>query len=90
MSPEGRDKYKGPCPKCQSDMIPVMGTPTSKAVTAGDEYRGVKHDLDIKDQIKERSAEHFKKHELPRIIEEQGKEFAIRQGFINPSDDPVQ
>jgi len=50
---------------------------------ATDEYRGKSNPQGLKKQLLERSTEHFKKHELPRIIEKEGKEVAIRQGWLD-------
>lgn len=53
-----------------------------------DEYRNKSVSTDIKQKVEERSKEHFVKHDLPRIIAQEGLEFAKRQGFVDEDGFP--
>ena len=76
------------CNKCNSVMEQGFGLPNVQGKETLDEYRGVSANLDIKQKIADRAHEHFVKHELPRLIQKEGKEFAIRQGFIDEDGTP--
>lgn len=65
-------------------MAPMLGRPEALGKETSDEYRGKSIDLDLKQKLGERAERHFREHDLPRIIEREGKEFAIRQGFLDP------
>lgn len=72
------------CPECQSgDVSARLGAPAALGKETSDEYRGKSVDQNLKEKIQERNHAHFVKNDLPKIIEKQGKEFAIRQGFID-------
>lgn len=76
------------CPSCGAVVSFAVGSPTALGKETKDEERGVSTDLDLHDKLRERSTKHFHEHELPRIIEKEGKEFAIRQGWLNDDGTP--
>ena len=67
----------------QTEMVRQVGTPSVRAVETGDEYHGLKSVQGVRDMVTERSRDHWRKHELPRIIEKEGKEKAVEQGLID-------
>lgn len=72
------------CPVCSNASMELrIGSPSVLAKETTDEYRGKSNIQGLSDKLKDRSHDHFVKHDLPRIIATQGKEYAIRQGFIN-------
>jgi putative FmdB family regulatory protein len=76
------------CPECGSRVSLSIGKPNAIAKETSDEYRGKSIEMGISDKVLQRSKDHFQKHDLPRIIEEHGKEFVVRQGFVDPDKDP--
>jgi hypothetical protein len=73
---------------CSHDEKPVrmlrsMGTPNVRSVVTGDEYHGLKMVQGVREMVSERATSHFKKHELPRKIEAEGKEEVVKQGLID-------
>lgn len=78
------------CSRCGSMMSRILGTPSARGVITADEYRGTKCDENIKEKLRERSDVHFVEHELPRIIEKHGHEFAVRHGFIDIEGNPTK
>jgi hypothetical protein len=54
-----------------------------------DEDRGKKAVTGIKGMLDERSHDHFKKVELPKIVSEKGQAFAQSNGFVDPDGRPV-
>jgi putative FmdB family regulatory protein len=69
--------------QCGAEMARQIGEPHARAVETGDEYHGLKMVQGVREMATERAREHWRKHELPRIVEREGKEFAVRQGFID-------
>lgn len=88
LTAEQKEKFAGACQVCGTPLVETLGTPSVSEKVTMDEYRNKKVDANIGDKIKERNKEHFEKHELPRIIEKEGKEFAIRQGWLTPEGHP--
>lgn len=72
-----------PCEKCNEKMFATYGTVQSNEYTTGDEERNKKHLVGVQNLLKERSDEHYKKHELPRIIAEHGEEYAKEHNLID-------
>ena len=66
-----------------------LGAPAALAKETSDEYRGKSVDQDIKSKLKDRASEHFRKHELPRMIDKHGKEYAQQQGFLDAEGNPI-
>lgn len=83
MSLENAKGHKEPCLACGGEMTFGIGSPNSIGRETKDEERGISNDLDQNEKLRERSRRHFQEHELPRLIEKEGKDFAIRQGWIN-------
>lgn len=65
-----------------------MSAPSVRAMETSDEYRGKKNVQDINKMSEERVKEHWRKHELPRFIEQNGLEIAIKNGWANPDGTP--
>lgn len=83
MAYEKAQVHTEPCPTCKAPIAFALGKPSSIGRETKDEDRGISNDLDLKDKLRERSNEHFRTHELSRLIEKEGKDFAIRNGWIN-------
>lgn len=77
------------CPECDAVMEARLGAPAALAKETSDEYRGKSVDQNIKENLKARSSEHFRKHELPRMIDKHGKEYATKEGFLDAEGNPV-
>lgn len=80
-------------PVCQDGHSPVdMGRqipiPSIRAMETSDEYRNKKNVQDINKMSEERVKEHWRKHELPRFIEQNGIEAAVKNGWVNPDGTP--
>jgi predicted DCC family thiol-disulfide oxidoreductase YuxK len=88
LSRSKADSFDGVCPKCQKKLVRALGTPQARSLETADEYRNKKVAEGVSQMIDERAHEHFKKHDLPRIIQEQGIEFAKRQGFVDEDGRP--
>lgn len=84
LSPDKVRVHKESCPVCGKPLALKLGRPEALGKETADEYRGKSVDLDLKQKLAERSKRHFLEHDLPRIIEREGKEFAIRHGFLDP------
>jgi putative FmdB family regulatory protein len=80
--------HQEPCPECGSTASLAASAPNAIAKETKDEYRGKSVEMDISEKLERRAREHFEKHDLPRLIEKEGKEFAIRQGFLDPDKEP--
>ena len=77
------DEFSGACFVCGEPLVRILGVPSTQSKETVDEYRGKSVDSDIKDKISDRAHDHWVKHDLPRIIATEGKEYAVRQGFID-------
>jgi len=75
--------HKESCPSCGSEVSFAVGRPLAIGKETKDEYRGITAELDVKEKLLERANKHFNEHELDRIVAKEGKEFAIRQGWLN-------
>jgi predicted nucleic acid-binding Zn ribbon protein len=71
------------CKKCGGDVRQVIGSPAVDQRETTDEYRGKSNDPEIRRKLNDRAKTHFKEHQLPRIVEEKGKEFALETGLID-------
>lgn len=77
------------CPSCGSSNIKQrLGRPEGRSVETADEYRNTKLVSGVSQMVDERAQDHFRTHDLPRIIAEQGLEFAQRQGFVDQDGRP--
>lgn len=77
-----------PCEVCSQPMARQMGSPSAIERETVDEYRKKSRFSDTEQKRHERAQEHFRKVELPKIIETQGLEYAIRHGWVKPEDQP--
>lgn len=71
------------CTNCNGVLHRTLGAPSSLSKQTVDEYRGRQIEQNIDDKISSRAHEHWVKHDLPRIIAAEGREYAVRQGFID-------
>lgn len=88
MSADKAREYTETCPSCGSQISFALSKPNAIAKETSDEYRGKSVEMGIQDKLLKRSEDHFQKHDLPRLIEKHGKEYAVRQGWIDPDKDP--
>lgn len=65
-----------------------LSTPSVRSVETADEYHGIKSIQDAGKMVEERAKDHWRKHELPRFIQENGIEKAIENGWVNPDGTP--
>jgi putative FmdB family regulatory protein len=83
MTAKEADEFSGACFVCGEPLTRVLSAPSTSAKETVDEYRGKSVDANLNDKIAERAHDHWVKHDLPRIIATEGKEYAVRQGFID-------
>lgn len=88
LSSEKAQGHAEACPTCGRPLALKLGRPEALGKETADEYRGKSIDLDLKQKLGDRARQHFLDHDLPRIIEREGKEFGIRQGFLDPEGNP--
>ncbi len=88
MSQAEAEVYQENCPSCGSELQLRLGKPSALAKETTDEYRGKSLDQGLNEKLLERSKAHFRQHDLPRLIEKHGREFAIRQGWIDDEGKP--
>jgi putative FmdB family regulatory protein len=80
--------FQAECPVCKQQMQRKLGTPDVLEKEQTDEYRGRSRFANTDKKRKDRTDEHFRKVELPRIIESQGTAFAERMGWLDPNKKP--
>jgi putative FmdB family regulatory protein len=78
------------CKACGKDTVRNLGTPNASGKETTDEYRGKSRTENTNDLVEERSNEYFKRVMLPKIRQQHGDDFCIRQGFIDPDTEPVK
>lgn len=88
LKKEDADKFGGACKVCGSPLIQVIGLPTTQSVETADDYRNTKVASDIDRKLDERAQEHFRKHDLPRLVAEKGAEWCKQQGFLDADGKP--
>jgi len=72
------------CEACDDGKLTyTIPKPNAVAKETLDEYRGKSVEMELTRKLEDRSHEHFKKTDLPRLIEEHGTEFGIRNGWLN-------
>jgi hypothetical protein len=76
-------KTKIDCPKCGKHMTRVLGVPNAREIQTADEYRNKKVPANIDQMVEERANQHFREHELPRIIDEKGLGYAQEHGLAD-------
>ncbi len=76
------------CQNCGKKMFFVMTPPSIRAMNTADEYRK-KSVLDgTNSLVDDRAKDFFKKHELPRLIAEEGIESARAKGHVDEDGNP--
>ncbi len=65
-----------------------LSAPSVRSLETADEYHGIKNVQDNSKMVDERAKDHWRKHELPRFIQENGVEAAIKNGWVNPDGTP--
>lgn len=76
------------CMVCGKKMFFVMTAPNARAMNTADEYRK-KSMLDGTDSmVNDRAKDFFRKHELPRLIAEEGVESARTKGYVDEDGNP--
>lgn len=70
-------------------MFFTVGLPSSRTMVTADEYRGKSVVDGIDSLVEGRAKEFFQKHELPRLIAEEGVESAKQKGFVDEDGTPV-
>lgn len=90
MTAKEADEFSGACFVCGEPLSRVIGVPSTSSKETVDEYRGKTVDTGINDKIAERAHDHWVKHDLPRIIATEGKEYAVRQGFIDSEGNVIK
>jgi hypothetical protein len=82
------DWSKSPSEPCGKGMTRQAALPSGRAVETHDDYHGIKAVQGVKKMVGDRATEHWKKHELPRLIEEHGKEHAVKEGWVDVDGKP--
>lgn len=90
MTPDEADGFSGACFVCGEPLVRVLGVPSTSAKEIVNEYHGKSIDAEIDSKISERAHQHWVKHDLPRIIATEGKEYAVRQGFIDSEGNVIK
>lgn len=80
-------------PGCQNghpltEMKRQLSAPSVRSMETSDEYRNKKNVQDIDKMSEDRARDHWRKHELPRFIEQNGLEAAVKNGWANPDGTP--
>jgi putative FmdB family regulatory protein len=83
-----RERDMVACPECEMFMVRQVSAPAVSSNETTDAYRGGKRTQGVEKMADERNRKHFREHELPRIIEEHGMEYAIRMGFCDREGNP--
>lgn len=76
------------CDGCGEHMIPTLGATSVLGKVTIDEYRNKSVDENIEKKLNDRASERFTKHDLPRIVEKHGKEYAISKGYMDSDGNP--
>lgn len=76
------------CDECGNDMARVLSPPMARSMETADEYRDKKIVEGVDKMVDERANEHFRKHELPRMIAENGEDWARERGLIDEDGRP--
>lgn len=82
------ENYSGGCDICGSPVVQTLGTPDKQELVTVDEDRGKKHVDGIEEMIDERAKDHFRKVQLPRMIEERGMDYVKENGFVDEDGKP--
>jgi hypothetical protein len=87
LSPDGKKEIF--CDGCgSSEMAMRIGTPAVRSMETRDDYRGKSIVEGVEKMVDDRASEHFKKHELPRLIAEKGERWARDQNLIDEDGRP--
>lgn len=71
------------CGDCGGEMLRVLSAPVPRSMETRDEYRNKSVVDGVEDMVDKRASEHFKKHELPRMIADNGEAWARERGFVD-------
>lgn len=84
LLPNAKDarNLKPPC-ECGDKMYATYGMVQANEYTVADEDRNKKHLVGVQQMLKERSDDHHRKHNLPRIISEHGEQYAKDNNLID-------
>lgn len=88
MSKEKADGFSGACSLCGNPLSQVIGIPEAQEMVTADDYRGKSVIANIENKLDRRAQDHFNKHDLPRLIADQGKEWCQQQGFLDADGKP--
>ena len=89
MTRKDADGFSGGC-ICGHALRIIMGTPTTQAKETVDEHRDKTVIADVERKLDDRAMQHFREHDLPRIIADHGREFAKQHGLIDEDGSPKQ
>ena len=67
-----------------------MGATSVLGKTTIDEYRGKAVDERLSEKLSDRSHDHFVRHELPRMLDKEGRSYAEDNGFVDFDGRPVR
>lgn len=76
------------CGECGERMIATLGATSVLGKVTIDEYRNKSVDENIEKKLNDRASDRFSKHDLPRIVEKHGKEYAISKGYMDSDGNP--
>lgn len=83
MSKSQADKFSGACTICGNALQQILGKPETRALETRDEYRNKQVAQDVERQLDDRAKQHYREHELPRIVADKGVEVAQKEGLID-------
>jgi len=66
-----------------------MGAPAALGKVTIDESRGISVEEGLRQKLLDRAHEHHIRHDIPRIIDKQGLESAVRDGFVDIEGNPI-
>ena len=84
------DVSKVTCKACGGPVRLVVGSPAMEEKVTTNEYFGKKRDPRAEEKAYERAQENYRKHEIPRIVDEKGKGFAVDQGVLKYDGTPLK
>jgi hypothetical protein len=73
---------------CGSKMSFILGLPSVRSLVTADEYKNKSSLEGIDKMVDVRAKEFFEKHELPRLIAEEGVEAARAKGLVDDDKTP--
>jgi len=76
------------CVKCNQNMQIELSSPGVRSMETYDDYHGLTIVQDQNKMAGDRAQDHWRKVELPRFIQENGLEEAIKNGWANADGTP--